>query len=131
MTMAKWLLYRNRRYIPVVATDLYGMQWFDSNEVGELARVLQRWGAQASPKVGRVFWHDGKNKWLLVPGMPAEKEVAEYLAKDDPEKFEKEQRDLRPVSYDELEDKCRRCMGIEWNLIRNVFKEYGERKQED
>lgn len=130
MTMAKWILYRNRRYVRV-ATDLYGMQWFASNEIGALMKVLQRWGAKDSPKVARVFWHDGKHKWILVPGMPSENEVAEYLAKDDPEKFKKEQRALRPVSYNEMEDKCRRCMGIDWGLVKNVFKELQYRKRKD
>jgi hypothetical protein len=114
-----------------VATDLYGIQWFASNETGALMRVLQSWGAKDSPKVGRVFWHDGKNKWMLVPGMPSEDEVAQYLAKDDPEKFKKEQRALRPVSLGELEDKCRRCMGIDWGLVKNVFKELQYRKRND
>jgi hypothetical protein len=130
MTMAKWILYRNRRYIRV-ATDLYGTQWFATNEIGALMRMLQKWGAADSPKVGRVFWHDEKRKYLLVPGIPSENEVAEYLAKDDPEKFEKEQRYLRPVSYSEIEDKCRRCMGIDWQLVKNVFKELEDRKRED
>lgn len=130
MTMAKWILYKNRRYVHV-ATGMYGSQWYERNDVGPLVRTLQRWGAKDSPKVGRVFWHDEKHKWLLIPGMPSEKEVAEYLAKDDPAKFEKEQRYLRPVSYKELEDKCKRCMGIDWKLVKNVFKEYDERKQEN
>lgn len=130
MTMTKWILYKSKRYVRV-ATDLYGIQWFSSNEVGALMRVLQQWGAKDSPKVGRVFWHEGKRKWALVPGMPSEKTVAEYLAKDDPEKFKKEQRELRSVSYAEIEDKCRRCMGIDWNLVKNVFKETASRKRND
>jgi len=124
------ITYRGKRYIRV-ATDLYGIQWFASNEVGPLMRVLQQWGSKDNPKVGRVFWHDEKHKWVLVPGMPSENEVARYLAKDDPEKFKKEQRCLRSVSYKELEDKCRRCMGIDWSLVKNVFKELQYRKQND
>lgn len=130
MTMTKWILYKNRRYLKI-ATDIYGAQWFAANEVGALLRALQQWGADDSPKTGRVFWHDERNKWVLIPGMPSENEVARYLAKDDPDKFKKEQRALRSVGLDELKDKCRRCMGIDWKLVQNVFKETEYRKRND
>lgn len=126
----KYVRYRGRTY-KRVATDMFGIQWFAPNEIKKLTDTLASWGGRENPKVGRVFWHDGKQKWALIPGDPSEKEVAEYLAHDDPKKFKTEQRELRPVSYSEIEDRCRRCMGVDWAKIKNVFKELQYRKRND
>jgi hypothetical protein len=126
----QYLRYKGRIY-QRVATDMFGVKWFDKTDVGDLVQVLQKWGAHESPKAGRVFWHDGKQKWILIPGNPNEKELAKYLSHDDPKKFDKQQRQLRHVGYDELKDACRRCEGIDWNKVRNVFRELQYRRRND
>ena len=126
----KYLRYRGSFY-QRVATDMFGVKWFDKKDAASLVRLLQGWGDRESAKVGRVFWHDGKQKWALVPGNPSENALAEYLSHDDPKKFEKQQRQLRHVGYEELKDVCRRCEGVDWNKVKNVFRELQYRKRND
>lgn len=119
---------------PHVATTIKGIKWFSGEK--PLIKELERWGNPESVKTGKVYWHKGRQQYLLVPGNPSKAEVAGGLAQKDqygddlPEDKAKEKSYLEFISVEELKAMAREMRAKDW-YVDNVYGKRVYREEYD
>ena len=116
------------------ATELKGIKRFTSER--RLIQELERWGNPENTKTGKVYWHTGERKFLLVPGNPSKADVAGSLAPKDqygddlPEDKARIKDELHFVSLGDLKQMAKEFGAKPW-YVDNVYGKRVYREEYD